>query len=165
MRLSLFKPDDKFYNFLQGFDNKIPAMENGKENRPFIGILLTINNMSYFAPLTSPKPKHTQMKNSLDFMKIDNGKLGAINFNNMIPAPVKHMHKIDLTLKSGLSKKERNTINLLKKQITWCNANRAKIQKTAENLYRLIKNNKAPENLLNRCCDFVMLEKACLNYK
>ena len=41
--------------------------------------------MEYFVPLSSPKEKHLKMKNTLDFLKLDNGKLGAINFNNMIP--------------------------------------------------------------------------------
>ena len=43
--------------------------------------------MKYFAPLSSPKQKHLKMKNDIDFYKLSNGKLGAINFNNMIPVP------------------------------------------------------------------------------
>lgn len=41
----------------------------------------------YFAPLSSPKPKHLKLKSKLDFLKIDNGKLGAIN--NMLPVTKK----------------------------------------------------------------------------
>jgi len=29
-----------------------------KEKRPFIGIILKINDINYFAPLSSPKEKH-----------------------------------------------------------------------------------------------------------
>lgn len=36
-----------------------------------------------FAPLSSPKPKYQKLKSKLDFLKIDNCKLGAINFNNI----------------------------------------------------------------------------------
>ena len=53
------------------------------ELRPFVGVLLEINKCKYFAPLSSPKPKHIKMKNQVDFYKIDSGKLGAINLNNM----------------------------------------------------------------------------------
>lgn len=49
------------------------------------GILFKIDTFEYFAPLSSPKLKHIKMKNTLDFLKIKNGELGAINFNNMIP--------------------------------------------------------------------------------
>lgn len=51
------------------------------------GILFTVNGFHYYAPLTSPKPKHLQMKNQIDFLKINQGQWGAINFNNMIPVP------------------------------------------------------------------------------
>ena len=40
--------------------------------------------MKYFAPLSSPKEKHSRLKNTLDLLKIDGGKFGVINFNNMI---------------------------------------------------------------------------------
>lgn len=39
----------------------------------------------YFVPVSSPKDKHLKMKNPVDFMKLDKGALGAINFNDMIP--------------------------------------------------------------------------------
>lgn len=50
-----------------------------------MGVLFEINSCKYFAPLSSPKAKHMLMKNQIDFYKIDRGKLGAINLNNMIP--------------------------------------------------------------------------------
>lgn len=55
-----------------------------KAKRPFLGIVLTINDFSYYAPLTSPKPKHIKMKDQIDFIKINDGHWGAINLNNMI---------------------------------------------------------------------------------
>ena len=59
--------------------------KNKKELRPFIGILFKIENCEYFAPLSSPKPKQKTMKATIDFLKIKDGELGAVNFNNMIP--------------------------------------------------------------------------------
>lgn len=38
----------------------------------------------YFAPLSSLKAKHLKLKSKLDFLKIDNGKLAAISFNNCL---------------------------------------------------------------------------------
>ena len=65
-----------------------------KKNRQQFGIirkilehlqtyLFKIEDCEYFAPLSSPKPKHKKMKNTIDFLKIKNGELGAVNFNNM----------------------------------------------------------------------------------
>ena len=83
--LKIVKVDSTYCDYLRKFDNKVVYNKNKKELRPFIGILFRIDDLEYFAPLTSPKPKHKKMKNKLDFFKIKNGELGAVNFNNMIP--------------------------------------------------------------------------------
>ena len=77
--------DTEYCNYLRKFYNKVPYNYNEKELRPCVGVLFEVNDCKYFAPLSSPKPKHLKLKSKLDFLKIDNGKLGAINFNNMLP--------------------------------------------------------------------------------
>lgn len=52
--------------------------------------------MKYYAPFTSPKPKHKKIKNGKDFRKINHGIYGAINFNNMIPVIDETLIKIDI---------------------------------------------------------------------
>ena len=50
---------------------------DSKQTRPFIGILLTVNENAYYAPLSSPKPKHLKMKNQIDFYQkliVENGE-------------------------------------------------------------------------------------------
>ena len=69
-----------------------------KRSRPFIGIVLTLNDYDYYAPLTSPKPKHLHMKNQVDFLKINGGVWGAINFNNMIPIHSDQLEHIDIRI-------------------------------------------------------------------
>ena len=86
-KLNIYTINEKYIRYLKKYDKKVPECFDKKSNRPFIGIILNINNILYFAPFTSPKRKHLKMKNKIDFLKIDNGKLGAINFNNMIPVP------------------------------------------------------------------------------
>jgi len=36
------------------------------------------------------------MKNNIDFLKINNGRDGVINLNNMIPIPYQYYYKIDI---------------------------------------------------------------------
>ena len=79
--LKLVKVDSIYCDYLRQFDNKVMYNANNKELRPFVGILFEVNNYMYFAPLSSPKKKHLKMKNQIDFLKIDKGKLGAVNFN------------------------------------------------------------------------------------
>ena len=55
----------------------------------YVGVLLTVNGCHYYVPISSAKPKHQRMSNSLDFHKLqdaDTGYLYAVlNLNNMIP--------------------------------------------------------------------------------
>lgn len=60
------------------------------------------------------------MKNTIDFFKIDNGNLGVINFNNMIPVKFNNYVLIDLD-KKDLSSKEKKYQKLLKEQLLWLN--------------------------------------------
>ena len=83
-KLKLYKISEKYIHFLREVD-PVNVKYNKKERRPYVGVVLEIQQFFYFAPLDSPKPKHLTMKNSLDFIKIDGGTLGVINLNNMIP--------------------------------------------------------------------------------
>ena len=94
--LQIVRVNSKYCDYLREFDNKVIYNNNGKELRPFIGILFNIENIEYFAPLSSPKPKHKKMKNTIDFFKIKNGELGAVNFNNMIPVTNLNYTLVDL---------------------------------------------------------------------
>lgn len=58
--------------------------------------MFQIDTCEYFAPLSSPKPKHKNMKNTIDFFKIKDGELGAVNFNNMIPVNENNYSLVDL---------------------------------------------------------------------
>ncbi len=83
--LKLVIIDSNYCDYLRGFDSKVAYNYAKKDTRPFIGVLFNVGNMEYFAPLYSPKVKHLTMKDNVDFLKIDNGNLEVINFNNMIP--------------------------------------------------------------------------------
>ena len=162
-KLILVKVDTKYCDYLRKFDNKVPYNFNEKEIRPFVGVLFEINDCSYFAPLSSPKPKHLKLKSKLDFLKIDNGKLGAINFNNMIPVTNKNIVKIDLE-KEGITKTEKKYIKLLKEQIYWLNRNSEKIFGRSNKLYEKYISNKLDTNTYKRCCNFLLLEEKCKEY-
>lgn len=95
------------------------------------------------------------MKNNIDFLKINNGRDGVINLNNMIPIPYQYYYKIDINEEI---KKDKKYGLILKYQIIWCNKNLEKIIKNAEKLYFLVSNNKANLNVKRRCCNFKFLE-------
>ena len=161
--LILVRLDTDYCNYLREFDEKVPYNYNEKELRPFIGVLFTIDSLMYFAPLSSPKPKHQKLKSKLDFLKIDNGKLGAINFNNMLPVTDKNIIKLDLD-KECLTKSEEKYTKLLKEQIYWLNRNDEKLFLRSKKLYDKYINGTLDKNIAKRCCNFKLLEVKCREY-
>ena len=134
---------------------------NKNESRPYVGIVLTINDYTYYVPLSSPKVKHKKMKNTKDFHKIANGSYGVINFNRMIPVPKECIIHFDFA-------NEPNALYraLLQKQYRYISDIEDVIIKKSNNIYNIF--NK-PDNELSsfdlkikkRCCDFELLEKMC----
>ena len=72
MAFKLVKIDYMYCDYLWKYDKRVVYNKGKKELRPFIGVLFSIGDKEYFAPLSSPKPKHQTMSNTIDFFKIDN---------------------------------------------------------------------------------------------
>lgn len=161
--LRIVKVDSNYCDYLRKFDYRVSYNKNEKELRPFVGVLFKIKDTSYFAPLSSPKPKHLKMKNSIDFYKIKNGELGAINFNNMIPLMEGNYEIIDLD-KRPSNRDERKYYKLLKEQLTWLNEHYRQVKSKSYNLYKLYNSNRLNKSIMDRCCNFKLLEEKCMEY-
>lgn len=161
--LVLVRLNYNYCDYLRQFDNKVPYNKDKKELRPFIGVLFEINNCKYFAPLSSPKPKHKTMKTTLDFLKIDNGNLGAINFNNMLPVMDNNIIKLDLD-KECFTKQEEKYTKMLKEQLFWLNRNHDKLYGRSKKLYDKYISGTLNQNIAKRCCNFKLLEEKCKEY-
>ena len=149
--------NENYINFLREFDKKVRFNKN--ESRPYIGVLFTVKDVEYFAPLASPKDKFKKRKNDVDFMRIDAGKLGYINFNNMIPVASSAVlpRKIEDIQRSDYKK-------LLYKQLGWLRKNEDEIIYKATKLYKSYKNRTLRPNVYERCCNFFLLEKKMKGY-
>jgi len=162
-KFKIVKIDSEYCDFLRKYDSKVPYNAGIKDLRPFVGVLFMIDSCEYFAPLSSPKPKYKTIKNTLDLIKIDNGDLGVINFNNMVPVTNKNYVLFDLNKKCE-NENEVFRLQLLKNQLRWMTANKKEIYKKSKLLYDLYKTDKLPNNVRNRCCDFSLLEEKCNEY-
>ena len=86
-KLKIYYIDNNYIDYLRRFDKKVAY--NKSKTRPYVGVVYTFNNQTYFAPLSSPKPKHLTMNgNALDIFKNNDGELGIVNINNLIPTPM-----------------------------------------------------------------------------
>ena len=156
--------DYEYCNYLRKFDERVPHNSDNKRNRPFIGILFNVGNIEYFTPLSSPKEKHKNMKNTIDFIKIDRGNLGVVNFNNMIPVSRECYEKMEFKNKRPKDK-ESKYYHMIYLQLLWLNRNYLQITKKAKKLYYNYIHNNLPSNIYDRCCNFLLLEEKCLEYK
>lgn len=163
LKLKIVKVDSKYCDYLRQFDSKVAYNKNEKDLRPFVGVLFEIDKYEYFAPLTSPKPKHLKMKNTLDFFKIKNGELGAVNFNNMIPVMSSNYNLLNLDT-VGFNISEKRYYKLLREQRIWLNSNYNSIKNKSRKLYDLYNCGKLSSNIMDRCCNFKLLEKKCEEY-
>ena len=133
--------------------------KKGQANqRKYIGIVLQVNGMNYFAPLSSFKPKHEGMKEGMDFIKVL--RYAVINLNNMFPVPPSERVYVDFGAIKDPSYK-----SLLLAEYRYIKSIQTKIQKNAVTLYnhKLTKGNST--SLAQRCNDFSLLEAKCRNYK
>ena len=164
MNLKFYQADEDYCDFLRQADPCVPYIQDEKNTRPFVGVLLTVSGLDYFAPLSSPKPKHKTMKNQVDFLKINGGEWGAINFNNMIPIHPNCLTAVDMKIIDTDNKSEKDYKNLLSNQLSWCNSNKVGILNRAEKLYQMIVTKKAWIELVKRCCNFPIDEEQYRKY-
>ncbi len=151
--------DYKYCDYLREFDERVPYNYGKKKLRPFIGILFKVGKVEYFAPLSSPKKKHLTMDDGVDFIKIDKGKLGAVNFNNMIPVIKGCYQIVDVNDIKDIHYKK-----LLIKQLRWLNRYYTPICDKAKLLYNLYKVKRLSSKVRQRCCNFSLLEENCIKY-
>ena len=165
--------DEKYLDYLRNnFDKRIPYSNYGDDKyKPFFGELFRVNDVSYLTQVSSPKQRHKQMKNALDFIKIydlknPNRILGVVNLNYMFPCKTSKLidldyKYIDLYRSFQNSSQRSRYINLLKKEMQYIRT--ANIEAKAEYLYQYVNQN--PDSYVSkRCLNFKQLEMACCSY-
>ena len=156
--LKIYYLDEKYINYLRKYDTKVAYNKNS--TRPYIGVVYTFNELNYFAPLSSPKPKHLKMsEKAIDIFKIDKGKLGIVNINNMIPTPIECITEVLPTIKDIQYK------NLIENQTIFINNHKAQLLKKVKSFRVQADGNHLPDNVKKRCCNFQLLEEKCKEYE
>ena len=163
---------DKYIDFLRETEPKdsvimLNKSHSANDSRKYVGVLLDFGDFKYFAPLSSPKDKHRFINDkAFDVYKISGGKLGIINFNNMIPV-VKGEYK-EFDFNKVLDPKYKA---LLINQYIEIKSNIEHVIQKAKVLRTIYSENKGKEKvgefiirLLARCCDFPSLEKKAVAF-
>ena len=159
MKLKFYEVDSEYIRYLrENGDNKIQNVNYDKHKKFFCGIVLTINNFNYFAPVSSfNKKMHTV------FLIMDKDRktkelkaISSLRFSFMFPCPIEFLSQKDF------SKEDEKYHILLRKELHYCNINRERIKKKVERVYYLGINENTRKKF--NICDFKKLEEKCLEY-
>lgn len=159
----------KYIRNLHRIDDNIPSVspQNDKQSRPFLGIILLVNNSKFCIPLSSnseeKNKKLASMRDNITLRKIydKSGKLLAVlNLNNMIPIRDEYISEIDLKIHTNDIPELRRWKKLCIKELNWCQSHQSEIERLANELYRLYISNE-PFGKRKICLNFPALENEC----
>lgn len=176
-RLNFYSIDEEYLKFLRdNFDDKVPEMNYDVNKKFFCGVVLEINDIKYFAPISHDTKKY---KTSI-LIKHDEDIKSSIKFSFMVPVDDTHITykdfsketEIDYVKSKYLSEcdgdehlaleKAKKYVALLSIEHKFCNNNVQAIKDKALKVYKIGCNSK---HWLNKnCCDFKKLEKAMYEY-
>lgn len=159
MSLEMFNIDSKYVDYLAScaphlFRNRKVCQNNG---RKYIGVVLKVNQMHYYAPLSSYKEKHHRMPEMVDFKKIKN--MAVLNLNDMFPVPDNCFKRVDIP-----GTKNPRYRNLLMNEYRVIRSRQAEIKRDAIIVYNHKIKYGDSTKLARRCLDFKLLEEKCMAY-
>ncbi len=158
--IRFYEINSKYVEYLSKFEPHIYInKKNGNGRvRKYIGVVLNVNGLEYFAPLSSLKKKHQFIEEGLDIIKIK--KYAVINLNNMFPVPESVCKPIDFS-----NEKNPKYKDLMQAEYRFIKKIEDKIKKNASLLYKHKFENGNSTPLSKRCNDFALLEIKCREYK
>ena len=168
-RLKLYNVNLKYIRNLHSVDNHVPSIspQIGKQNRPFLGVVVMVNSAKYCIPLSSNSARKNKnldsMRENITFRKIrdkDGKILAALNLNNMIPIRDEYIVPINLKIKTTDSISIKQWKKLCAKELDWCQANSDEIERLANELYRRYCSGEFFQKR-KICLNFPALEKEC----
>lgn len=148
-KIALYDIESDYRQYLFQYDFRV----NLKLGRRFVGIIVGIEDYTYFIPLTSkPLRKNGKRRNPRTTVEIYNESheiIAALLINNMIPVPQGVYKRIDIN----------NEYLYLKKQST-----REEIEGKVNNIVNAVFVKK-DEFLTSFCCDYLKLQALCDQWK
>ena len=162
--LEFYIVKEEYINFLSKYDSHIAY--NKDEHRPYVGVVLEIEDKKYFAPLSSPKEQHKKYKENFTFFKLENNnkELGIIRFADMLPVPIECLSKMDYC------KKSYGYRRLLSEQYTQINItkNKERIKEKAKQIYDIVTSDSCTAKARfykQLSCSYKFLEEKCEEYR
>ncbi|MBD9530668.1 type III toxin-antitoxin system ToxN/AbiQ family toxin [Comamonas sp. CMM01] len=156
--MRLYTISDRYLSHLRQIDSKVPQAHGATYvvQKPYLGVVLTVDGHDFLAPLSSPKPWHDKIKSSeLTIFKIhertnENNKLGIIALKFMVPVLPTVIAELDIAGQAP------DYAHLLNMQYEYIKTKWGKIQSRADKLYDHVVTDPKPY-LQGSTCDFANL--------
>lgn len=176
----LYNVDTNYLKYLNSVEPEVQfTQDKDYEQKPFLGIIVTIDTYAYFIPLTSGKPKHAKWKNVgpahyLIYEQVQKTELrkrdifksisdtealkifAALDLKKMIPVCDGLYSRIDFC---GLN--DKKYADLLEKEYRFCQRLQDGILSKVTQIYN---EQKTTGKVYPMYCDFTKLESACDQY-
>lgn len=152
-KLYFYDVDKDYVSFLKKFEPKIPNISYSKHDKFVCGVVLKIDGINYFAPVSS---YNIQKRTNVLIYNEHNKPISSIRFSFMFPAP-------DECIKiKDFSKEDPKYKLLLNVEYNYINKIADVIYDKAKYVYSIGCNK---DHFLNRyCCDFKLLEEKYREY-
>ena len=162
--LLFYTVDKNYIKYLSEFENHVSYNKDEiGHSRPYLGIVLKIENYQYFVPLYSYKERYRKYKNNPSFFFVydrKNNPLAIIKFSAMIPVP----SNIKVTYVLEYNKQDKKYKDLISAEYRYINSNKEEIYKRANKMYIAVTKHK--KNFLKTiACNFKLLEEKSIKYK
>jgi len=155
--------DKNYIKYLSEFENHVSYNKDEKgHSRPYLGIVLRIEEYNYFVPLYSYKKHYERYKSNPSFFFVYDRKdkpLAIIKFSAMIPVPMQR----DAIKLLQYNEQDNKYKDLIAAEYRYINSNKEEIYKRANKMYIAVTRGK--NNFLKTiACNFKLLEKKCIEY-
>ena len=90
--MEIYSLKEEYIQYLQKFDNRVCVSKLDQAfGRKYVGVVFQINDVVYFAPLSSKQKE----RHFTDVLLFDNkSQLGSVKINNMVPVPKKYKDQL-----------------------------------------------------------------------
>ena len=156
--LGFYYLDKQYADYLRNpqiGDKHVPETDYGNRDKFFIGAVITVNGLKYYAPVSS----YTGQNDATFNIRDAHGKIiSSVRLNYMFPVVDGVYTKLEI------NKLPYSYSRLVLSEYQYCNKHRNDIVGLAEKIYSLRANGQSRTGDKMYINDFVKLEKAAANY-
>ena len=154
--LKFYDVDENYIDYLKTIDSKVPDIRYITNNKFVTGILISINDCEYFAPVSS-----FNVQQRTNFLIYDRTRtISSVRFSFMFPVPTKIKSKV--IYQKDFAKETNQQQIFLRKELNYINKHLSEVLKKANDIYKGRIDNK--EFFVTNCCNFKLLEEKCKLY-